>query len=124
MKTIKFSELPAVGAPLDSGIFAGVITHKGVHVAVVLLPDRGEDLTWNMAKEWVKKQGGELPTRSVAALLFANCKTQLTNCWHWTADEDDAFFVWDCHFGNGDQSSPHKSYELAAVCVRLIPITA
>ena len=124
MKTINFKDLPAVGAALNSGIFAGVITHAGKHVAVVLLYGRGERLNWERALMWAEQQDGELPTRSVAALLFANCKTRLTSGWHWTADEDDAFFVWDCHFGNGDQSSPHKSYELAAVCVRLIPITA
>jgi hypothetical protein len=34
---MKLNELPALGAPLDAGIFAGLITQKdGTHVAVAV----------------------------------------------------------------------------------------
>ena len=124
MKTINFKDLPAVGAPLDSGIFAGVITHAGKHAAVILLPEKGNNLTWAKAETWAKEQGGELPTRPVANMLFTNVKPALAPGWHWTADEDDASYAWYCYFRYGYQNTFHKDNELAAVAVRYVEITA
>lgn len=124
---LSLAALPALGAPLDTGIFAGLTTKKdGTHCAVVLLPEQGVKLTWKKAIEWAEQQGGELPSRPVAALLFANAKASLRPLWHWTSEEelDDASFAWYCYFGYGSQSSNHKSFEGSAVAVRLIPITA
>ena len=122
---MKLNTLPALGAILDSGIFAGVITTKaGTHCAVVLLPDRGTDLTWKKATAWAKDLQAELPTRPVAALLFANVKSALPERWHWTSEELDASYAWFCYFGSGHQDCTPKSYEGAAVAVRLIPLTA
>lgn len=121
---MKLNELPELCAPLDAGIFAGVFTQKdGTNVAVVLLPERGTKLNWGQAMEWAQKQGGVLPTRPIAALLFANTKASLPNGWHWTSEED-ASYAWFCGFSHGTQSGYHKSYEGAAVAVRLIPLTA
>ena len=120
-----FSTLPALGAQLDGGTFIGITTKKdGTHHAVVLLSEQAEGLTWKKAMNWAAKQGGELPSRPVAALLFANAKEQLKPCWHWTSEEYDASYAWDCYFGYGNQFSHHKSYEGGAVAVRLIPLTA
>ena len=121
-----FSTLPTLGAPLDGGIFAGVITRKdGTHCAVVRLPDNGTKLTWKKAMAWAEQQGGELPTRPVAAMLFANIKAMLPkDGWHWTSEEDDACYAWGCSFGDGSQGYGRKSYEGGAVAVRLIPLTA
>jgi hypothetical protein len=117
--------LPALGADLEGGTFAGITTKPdGTHHAVVLLPDKGTDLTWKKAMNWAKKLGAELPSRPVAALLFANVKTKLQPRWHWTSEEDDASFAWGCHFNDGGQDNLHKSYEGSAVAVRLIPLTA
>ena len=117
--------LPAIGAALAGGTFAGLTTMPdGTHHAVVLLPGKGDNLTWQQAGEWAKEQGGVLPTRPVAALLFANVKAQLQPEWHWTADEHSASYAWDCYFGNGGQYGGHKSYEGSAVAVRLIPLSA
>ena len=119
---MKLNELPALGAPLDTGIFAGFITQKdGTHVAVALLPERGAELNWSQATEWAQKQGGVLPTRPIAALLFANAKASLPNGWHWTSEED-ASCAWGCYFDYGSQYYTRKSYEGAAVAVRLIAI--
>ena len=88
--TISLANLPAIGGDLEGGTFAGLTTTpNGAHVAVVLLPGAGTDLTWTKAKAWAKKQGGELPSRPVAALLFANIKSALQPRWHWTSDEED-----------------------------------
>jgi len=123
--TISLASLPAIGADLDGGTFAGLTTKPdGAHCAVVLLPDNGTDLTWAKAKAWAKKQGGELPSRPVAALLFANVKASLKPKWHWTSDEYDASYAWYCNFVYGTQGFTLKSFEGSAVAVRLIPLTA
>jgi hypothetical protein len=123
--SINLASLPPVGADLDGGAFSGITTRKnGTHCAVVLLPEQGEKLTHKKAMNWAKKLGAELPSRPVAALLFANLKTKLRPNWHWTSDEDDASFAWSCYFTLGNQHSFRKSSEGSAVAVRLIPLTA
>ena len=123
--TISLANLPAIGADLEGGTFAGLTTKPdGTHYAVVLLPGAGTGLTWTKAKAWAKKQGGELPSRPVAALLFANVKANLQPRWHWTSDKYDASYAWYCYFGHGGQSDNRKSYEGGAVAVRQIPLTA
>lgn len=129
--TITIAELPALCEPLDGGIFAGLTTLKtGAHVAVVLLPGEATRLTWEVAEAWAVANRGQLPTRAMAALLYANCKPHLRPAWHWTADDlqddtgdkSDASYAWDCYFYYGTQNLTHKSAEGAAVAVRLIPI--
>ena len=120
---MSITDLPALGQPLDGGVFAGIITRQdGTHCAVVLLPDNGTDLTWAKAKTWAKKQGGELPSRPVAALLFANIKASLQPKWHWTSEEYDASYAWGCYFDGGGQYVDRKSFEGSAVAVRYITI--
>ena len=115
------STLPALGAALHGGIFAGLTTRKdGTHCAVVLLPDQGTDLTWKKACNWAQKLEAELPSRPVAALLFANVKDQLRPKWHWTSEGYDASYAWSCHFGFGHQGLNRKSYGGAAVAVRRV----
>lgn len=122
---ISLASLPAIGTDLEGGTFAGLTTKPdGTHCAVVLLPVDGADLTWAKAKAWAKKQGGELPSRPVAALLFANVKSLLKPRWHWTSDEYDASYAWGCYFLNGSQSYDRKGYGGSAVAVRQIPLTA
>lgn len=123
--TINLANLPAIGSDLEGGIFVGLTTKPdGTHCAVVLLPDAGTDLTWTKAKAWAKKQGGELPSRPVAAMLFANIKSSLQPRWHWTGDEFDTSYAWGCYFDLGNQGDSHKSYEGGAVAVRQIPLSA
>jgi hypothetical protein len=123
-KTISIASLPAIGTDLDGGTFFGITTKKdGTHYAAILLPNQGEKLTWKKAMNWAAKQGGELPTRPVAAVLFANIKDKLKPVWHWTSEEDDASYAWYCLFDYGFQGSSRKSYEGCAVAVRLILIS-
>ena len=80
--------------------------------------------------KWAEEAGGALPTRPVAALLYANAKDQFDPTWYWTSDtldqdtgdEDDASFAWYCYFYYGYQYYDHKSAEGAAVAVRVIPL--
>jgi len=133
IKTVTFAAIAtlALGADLDGGKFAGVTTLKdGTHCAVVVLPNKADKhLEWDAAMTWAKEAGGQLPTRPVAALLYANAKDQFERTWYWTSDElqadtgyeDDASFAWYCNF-LGHQSNNRKSAEGAAVAVRLIPL--
>jgi hypothetical protein len=81
---------------------------------------------------WAKEAGGQLPTRPIAALLYANAKDQFERTWYWTSDElqadtgdeDDASYAWFCFFYYGLQDFNLKSAEGAAVAVRLIHLTA
>ena len=123
--TTSFATLPALGESFEGGIFAGIFTRTdGTHCAIVRLPENGTKLTWKKALTWAAKQGGELPTRPVAALMFANVKASLPSGWHWTNEEFDASFAWGCRFDDGYQFSSNKSFEGSAVAVRLIPLTA
>ena len=119
--SISLSTLPALGTALHGGIFAGLTTRKdGSHCAVVLLPDQVASITWKKAVNWAQKLEAELPSRPVAALLFANVKDKLRPAWHWTSDSDDASFAWDCGFSYGSQNVSRKSYEGSAVAVRRV----
>ena len=122
---MNLASLPAMGAPLEGGTFAGLTTRQdGTHCAVVLLPGHKQDVSWQDAKAWAAEQGGELPSRPVASLLFANVKDQLQPDWHWTADEEGASSAWYCYFYDGIQDDFRKSYEGSVVAVRLIPLSA
>ncbi len=122
-EALHLSALPALGAPFEGGTFAGVITRPdGTHVAVALLPEQGSKLTLAKARAWAKKQGGELPSRPIAAMLFANAKPLLRPAWHWTAEASSASYAWSCYFGDGCQGGYPLSFEGSAVAVRRIPI--
>ena len=122
MNTINFKDLPAVGAALNSGIFAGVITRNSAHVAVVLLYGRGESLTWAKANEWAKNQGGELPTRQVAALLLDNCKDNLPTDWLWTNADANKSLAWVCSIRFNTPYLHYKGREIAAVAVKYLEV--
>jgi len=119
-------DLPALGAAIDEGLFAGVTTTTdGHHHAVVLLPIKPEKpMTWKRAMNWAEKAGGELPTRPISALLFANLNDQLDPEWHWCSEQFDGSCAWYQSFGYGGQGYDRKRFEGRARAVRLIPLTA
>ena len=122
IESIAFSALPALGQPLDGGIFRGVYTKKDVtHVAVVRLPGKGEDLDHANSKAWAKEQDGELPSKVAGALLASN--EELDTGWYWTDEEYNASYAWLFHSG-GITDYGHESSAGGALAVRLIPITA
>ncbi len=130
---MNLSTLPAVGQPhaptVDPelvGIFAGVITlPDSTHHAVILLDDKpADELTWKKAMNWAEKLGAQLPSRPIAAMLYANLKAQFTPEWHWTNEAYDSSCAWVTGFGNGLQSIYGESAELRARAVRLIQLVA
>ncbi|MBN8493420.1 MAG: DUF1566 domain-containing protein [Burkholderiales bacterium] len=123
---LTLATLPALKQPLDAGLFAGVITQPdGKHCAVVLLADKPtQRLVWKDAMAWAESVGGQLPTRPVAAMLFANAKDQFEEAWHWTPESFDGSYAWVQFFDGGYQYYGHKSYEGRARAVRLIQLDA
>ena len=75
---MNFTDLPAIGQPLEAGIFAGLTTlPTGTHHAVILLADKpATGLTWKKAMNWAEKLDAQLPSRPISAMLFANLKAQ------------------------------------------------
>lgn len=125
-KSIQFAIVAALalGAPLEGGTFAGVITlPNGTHAAVVLLADKpSEELNWADAKKWAESVGGELPARPAAAMLFANAKDQFDSEWHWTSEAYSGSHAWIQYFDDGGQVTGHVDGNDCARAVRMIPL--
>jgi hypothetical protein len=121
---LTLAALPALLQPLAGGTYCGVVTHDGKPHAVVLLPDRSaKRMPWQQATDWAASVEGQLPTRPVAALLYATARTLIDPKWHWTSETEGESYAWLCTFHDGFQSY-HRSFEGCAVAVRLIPLTA
>ena len=123
--TLSFAALPALKAPLRTGTFAGITTlPDGTHHAVILLADKpASGMPWQQAMDWAASVGGQLPSRPIAALLYANVREGLEPKWHWTNEPEGASYAWNCHFGDGSQDYYGGSFGGSAVAVRLIPLT-
>jgi hypothetical protein len=123
----KISTIPAaIGAAFEGGLYAGIV--RGVAGApdqhVILLPGAAEDVTWDQAQAFAAEAGGELPTRSEQALLYANLKDQFEGDWYWSGEQhaSSPSIAWIQYFLNGVQSNFRKSYEGRARAVRRLPI--
>lgn len=114
----------SIGASFEGGKFAGLITlPDGKHVAVVLLQNKSDRrLAWAAAMAWATEAGGQLPSRPIAALLFANLRGEFEKTWHWTneAHEADASYAWYCSFDDGGQTYDFKDDYGTVRAVRLI----
>ena len=128
LETLSLATLPALKQPLDAGLFGGVITlPDGKHYAVVLLADKPEQpLPWKKAMAWAEGLGNGacLPTRPIAAMLFANAKDQFAPEWHWTSESFDGSYAWGQLFNTGYQNLNHKSFEGRCRAVRLIQLVS
>lgn len=122
---ISFAALPALGASLADGTFRGITTlPDGTHAAVILLPNKAQErMSWQKAMAWAEGVGGQLPSRPVAALLYANAKAEFEPNWHWTNEPHSDSCAWLQTFGYGFQDCYTKDYEFSAVAVRLIQLT-
>jgi hypothetical protein len=118
--------LPAIGAPLDGGTYAGITCDKqGKPYALVLLADRpAGSLTWQAAMDWAKSINADLPNRVEGALLFANLRDSFEKDWHWTNEQSAGYesYAWCQYFDDGGQVNNHKSYEGRVRAVRRLPI--
>ena len=84
-----------------------------------------ESVTWEKAKEFAKKVGGELPTRREQSLLIANLKEHFQERWYWSGEQHASYSVcaWRQYFGYGYQHGHHEYNEFRARAVRRLPIS-
>jgi hypothetical protein len=89
-----------------------------------ILPGEAENVTWQKAKEWAKKAGGELPTRLEQRVLFANARKHFKPEWYWSCEQhaSNASNAWGQYFDYGNQYDYLKSYEGRARAVRRLLI--
>jgi len=105
--------------------YAGIIIENGrISHHLVLLPGELASGTWKKSIDWAKKKGGELPTRSEQALLYANLKTQFQSSWYWSGEQyaPDDGYAWCQNFGYGYQNYYRKNGNGRARAVRRLPI--
>jgi len=122
LASIAFAQLPAIGADLEGGEFAGIHTKPdSTHWAVTKLPGYGSALNHDKALIDARERGGELPTKAVSALVTTNLK--IKRGWYWCQETEGASYAW--LFGSyGFTFSNTRSAEGGALAVRLIQITA
>lgn len=115
--------LPAIGAKLDDGIFAGVTLHNNEVFALVLLPGDFNG-TWADAKDWADKEAGVLPSRIDQLVLFKNVKSEFKEAYYWSGEQraGAAGYAWTQDFGYGDQHYDNVSNLCRARAVRRIAI--
>ncbi len=96
--------------------------HAPYHL--ILLPGSANDVTHEAATEWAASIGGDLPTRSEQALLFANLKDQFEKAAYWAAPRHESApdFAWYQHFDHGRQLGYHRHLPLRARAVRRLII--
>lgn len=114
---------PKVGAAFEGGIFAGYTLDGLTTMALVLLPG-DEAKPWTEASEWAAAQGGSLPTRIDALVLWQNLPAEFKKEWYWTREEGtgNADFAWIQSFNYGDQGGTHKSLVYRCRAVRRVAI--
>jgi hypothetical protein len=113
----------AATIPLAAGErFAGPILNDDGTLShyLILLPGQTEDVSWDNAKVWAAKQGGELPTRREQSLLFSNLKHQFDERAYWSCEQyagNDAC-AWCQYFDGGSQFYDGRYGTLRARAVR------
>ena len=105
-------------------LYVGLATDplgKAVH-HLVLLPGENE-ANWKDAAAWSAQQGGELPTRTEALLLFHTQRGEFQRAAYWTSQQraDDPQYAWCQTFPWGAQYDADLSYECRARAVRRVP---
>lgn len=105
-----------------AGILLGKDGEPDQHV--ILLPEEGVVLTWQQAKDFAKKIGGELPTHREQSLLFSNLKEQFKPDWYWSSEQHAAnsAYAWCQGFNDGLQGNNPTLIKLRARAVRRIDI--
>jgi hypothetical protein len=105
-----------------SGFILGKNGEPDYHL--ILLPGEANGVTWEQAKEFAKKAGGELPTRREQSLLYANLKEEFKPNWYWSGEAyaSDARYAWSQYFRNGTQFNDHLGAQCRARAVRRLLI--
>lgn len=124
-----------VQSPPVAGKRVGVTLQDGALAELFLLPGEFQG-PWEKARAWAAKQGGELPSRIDALVLFQHARAEFKEDWYWI-DEEVAGYessAWCQYFYDGGQGYHRKatdrrvircsrtSAELRARAVRRVPL--
>lgn len=108
----------------EGELYAGIILDPSGDYHLFLLPGEAVDVSWDKARAWATRAGGDLPTRREQSLLFANLKGEFQPKWYWSGEQHAAYagYAWTQGFVNGTQSYGRKSYGGRARAVRRLMI--
>jgi hypothetical protein len=108
--------IPRVEIEINSGEhYAGIVLSEtgAPSYHLILMSDQARDIQWDKAVEWVASIGGDLPTRSEQALLYANLKNKFDATLYWSREQyaADTSRAWSQDFDGGGQDNDRTSYE-------------
>lgn len=103
-----------------AGILLGKDGEPDRHI--ILLPGAAENVNFDDAKKFAESIGGELPTRRMQSLLFANLKEEFQPVWHWSGEQRESGSAWIQLFSSGGQYWGYTDVKCRAVAVRSVPI--
>lgn len=106
------SSPPAIGDGWMGGIYAGEMrpgNGQANYLLVVLPQHPGQPVDWAAAAQWAEAVGAVLPTRSEAALVYAQLRDQMAWRWYWTGEEAAAETAYGQDFGFGSQGVSDKA---------------
>jgi len=104
-------------------LLAGLVMEDSKpHYWLILLPGDHEDTTWQVAVDWAKSIGGELPTRREQSLLFANGKQHFERDWYWSGElyASEPSCAWCQDFYDGGQYGLRINRQCRARAVRRV----
>lgn len=90
----------------------------------ILLPGEMKNVAWKDALAWAEHQGGDLPNRVEALLLFQHHRGEFQREVYWTNEQhaEVSSFAWTQSFYHGDQGYWRQDSEVMARAVRRITI--
>ena len=104
--------------------YAGLILDPAGDYHLILMAGESPSATWEQAKQFAKKHGGELPNRRELRLLWVNAKDQFQPYYYWSGEQHASYsdYAWAQSFSYGDQLDDYRSNKLRARLVRRLPI--
>jgi len=104
--------------------YAGLILDPAGDYHLILMAGESPSATWEQAKQFAKKHGGELPNRRELRLLLVNAKDQFHPDYYWSGEQHASYsgFAWYQRFDNGTQGTTDRNSKHRARLVRRLPI--
>ncbi len=103
-----------------AGILLGKDGEPDRHI--IKLPGDNAAASWDEQMKWAKSIGGELPTRRMQPLLYANLKEEFQPTWYWSCEQRESGSAWGQYFDDGNQLWNFTLIKCRAVAVRSVVI--
>lgn len=108
------------------GVVWGVAKGEPDYLLIDLDAEPVNDVTWEEAKAWAARVGGDLPTLRELAIMFGNRRPdQYKPRAYWSGEPhaSEPSWAWFQGFGFGGQGYDRKDYHGRARAVRRVPFT-